>query len=139
MMLHQNGVPAAADSATTTATTNATDSSSFVENGQELIKFDLLNQPVPPKSPLFYIHHGTKHPKNQIITFLCSKGAPTAADGAQETASTRAPNHPSFVDIGEKLNKPGHHEKSYYATLSAIARLRGPQNTSNVEPYVENW
>jgi hypothetical protein len=40
------------------------DSSNFVENGQELTELELVNRPIHPKSPHFYIHGGTKHPKS---------------------------------------------------------------------------
>ena len=53
----------------TTATTRATDHPSFVQIGQKLDEHEGLNHTIPPKTPPTYIHNGTKHPKNQIITF----------------------------------------------------------------------
>ena len=70
---------------------------------------------------------------------LRPQGPPTDADCVTATPSTRAANWPSFVQIGQKLAKPGHHYRSYYDTTSAIVTLRGPQKTSRVETYVESW
>jgi hypothetical protein len=49
---------------------------------------------------------------------------------------TPASNQPSLEEIGQKLAEIKLSIRSYYDTSTAIARSRGPQNTSGIETYV---
>ena len=85
--------------------------------------------------PMYTMVQNTKM-YQKIKPFLRNKGLPTDVDCATATVVTTAPNQPSFETIGPKLAEFELWNRPHWETSSAIARSRGPQNTS---AYVKNW
>lgn len=115
-----------------------------------MAEHELVNQPIPPKSPPTYIRLGTKTPKTtqkSNLNFSPSKqGAYPRRSRVIATGMIKGLNSSSFVQIGPKLTEFELLNQSHFDTSSAAMTsggpqntLRGPQNTSDVEPYVENW
>jgi hypothetical protein len=70
---------------------------------------------------------------------LRPQGAPVAADHATETTATVTTDRPSFDQIGPKLAKPGHSNRTHRDMLSAIVTLVTSRKQQNIETYVGSW